>query len=348
MYNRQKSFFWGPVLTALSWAYGAVIGMRQALYTLHVLQRKRLHCAVISVGNITLGGTGKTPTVINIAGLLGEKQRHPVVVSRGYGRKNESEMLLVSDGRSMLVDSQTGGDEPVLIGTKLPGVPVVVGSNRFQAAQDALNRFPLDVVLLDDGFQHIQLKRTLDIVLIDAGDPFGNGKLFPAGILREPLTALKRAHAVVIAKTGITEDAARLKEIISAKTRARIFTSRLIPLDVVDCSSGASSPLSSLQGASVIALSGIARPASFTSLLKSLGARVVSECIYRDHYVFTHADLEDVRKKAIAAKADMIITTEKDAVRLSSLNPEGIHALRVELSVDKPDEWGKMILEHSA
>jgi len=248
----------------------------------------------------------------------------------------------------MLVDTQIGGDEPVLIGSKLPGVPVVVGRNRFQAARDALHRFHSDVVLLDDGFQHIQLRRTLDIVLVDAGDPFGNGKLFPAGILREPLATLKRAHAVLITKTGPPKDTAQLKEIISKNTRARIFTSSYVPLDVVDCSRGESHPLSSLQGAIVIALSGIARPTSFISLLKSLGAKVAAECIYPDHYAFTKADLEDVHKKAVAAKADMILTTEKDAVRLKHLNPVGISALRVELSVYERDEWERMILEQRA
>lgn len=348
MYNRKKSFVWGLALSALSWVYGAAVRIRRMLYALHTIKRDELTCPVISVGNLTLGGTGKTPTVIQIAGLLLRKGKHPVVVSRGYGRKNESEMLVVSDGRAMLVDSHIGGDEPVLIGSKLPGVPVVVGSKRFQAAQDALHRFNSDVVVLDDGFQHIQLKRTLDIVLIDAGDPFGNGKLFPAGILREPLTALKRAHAVLITKAGLPEDVARLKEIISEKTRARIFTSRFVPLDIVDCCSGTSRPLSSLQGASVIALSGIARPASFTSLLKSLGAGIAAEYIYPDHYAFKKSDFEDVYKKAIEAKADIIITTEKDAVRLKHLTPEGIYALRVELMVDEREEWEKMLLAQRA
>jgi tetraacyldisaccharide 4'-kinase len=348
MYGRKKSFFWGLALSALSWVYGAAVRIRRMLFALRILKREALACPVISVGNLTLGGTGKTPTVIQIADLLLRKGKHPVVVSRGYGRKNESEMLVVSDGRSMLVDSQIGGDEPVLIGSKLPGVPVVVGRNRFHAAQDALQRFHSDVVILDDGFQHIQLNRSLDIVLVDAGDPFGNGKLFPAGILREPLSELKRAHAVLITKAGLPNDAARLKEIISEKTRARIFTSRLVPLDIIDCCSGTSRSLSSLQGANVIALSGIARPASFTSLLKSLGASVAAEYIYPDHYVFQKSDFEAVYKKAIYAKVDMIITTEKDAVRLRSLNPEGIYALRVELSVHERDEWERMLLAQSA
>jgi tetraacyldisaccharide 4'-kinase len=343
MYDRRRSCFWGPVLTALSWLYEAAIGIRKFLYTFRVSKRNKLGCAVISIGNITLGGTGKTPTVVNVADILLRAGRHPVVISRGYGRKDESEILVVSDGRSMSVDYQIGGDEPLLIGSKLPGVPIVVGSSRFRAAQVALDQFPSDVVILDDGFQHIQLERTLDIVLIDAGNPFGNGKLFPAGILREPMTALKRAHAVLITKTDMSEDAERLKEIIREKTDARIFTSRLVPLAVIDCSSGAVSPLSSLHGTKVVAFSGIARPGSFFSLLQTLGASVATECIYPDHYAFTKDDLDTVRKKSVAANAEMIITTEKDAVRLKHLDREGIHSLRVELSVHEQDEWGKLI-----
>lgn len=348
MYGRKRSPFWSPLLRALSWLYGMALYLRRALFTLHVLKRNELACPVISVGNITLGGTGKTPTVILIAEFLLKKRRRPVVVSRGYGRKNESEVLVVSDGRSVLVGPQIGGDEPVLIGSKLSGVPVVVGRKRYQAARVALHRFNPDTVILDDGFQHIQLKRTLDIVLIDASDPFGNGKLFPAGILREPLAALKRAHAVLITRAERTGDVERLKEIIRGKTRARIFTSHLVPLDVVDCRSGTSRPLSSLRGVTVLALSGIARPASFTALLRSLGAAVVAERIYPDHYAFKKTDLEDVYKKAADEKVGMIITTEKDAVRLKHLKPEGVYALRVGLTVNEREDWERMILEQGA
>src|SRR5208283_130333 len=150
MYGRVASRLWGPLLTVLSWGYAAVLRMRQVLYALHIFKRKELPCPVISVGNITVGGTGKTPTVIQIGTLLLNSQKHPVIISRGYGRKNEAETVVVSDGRTLLVDSQIGGDEPVLIGSKILGAPVVVGASRQQAALDALRRFNLDVVILDD------------------------------------------------------------------------------------------------------------------------------------------------------------------------------------------------------
>ena len=344
MYGRVTSRLWGPPLTVLSWGYAATLRMRQVLYALHIFKHKELPCPVISVGNITLGGTGKTPTVIQIGTLLLNRQKRPVIISRGYGRKNEAETVVVSDGRTLLVDSQTGGDEPVLIGSKILGVPVVVGARRHQAALDALRLFNPDVMILDDGYQHIQLKRTLDIVLVDASDPFGNGKLFPAGILREPLNALKRAHAVLITKGEHAGDVERLKEIIAKQTPGRIFTSRFVPLNIVDCCNGNSQPLSCLRGRSVLALAGIARPWSFTTLLRSLGAFVTAESIYPDHYVFKKSDLTDLYRKAADTKVDFIITTEKDAIRLKHLKPEGIYALRIELSVNEREEWEAFIL----
>ncbi len=348
MYGRKRSLFGNGFLSALSLVYGLVVSLRQALYRLRILKTNELPCRVISVGNLTLGGTGKTPMVISISELLLKKQRRPMVVSRGYGRKNASAMLVVSDGHSLLVDSRHGGDEPFLIASKLPGVPVVVGPDRYQAARSVLKRFNPDTVVLDDGFQHIQLRRALDVVLVDALDPFGNGKLFPAGILREPLTALKRAHAVVITRADQSEGAGRLKAIIREKTGARLFTSRLAPLDMVEGRTGTVRPLSSLARARVLALAGIARPASFVSLLKSLGAAVAAECVYPDHYVFEKSDLAEVYKKAADEKVDIIITTEKDAVRLNNFNADGIWALRVEQRILETEDWERMLLEQPA
>lgn len=345
MYGRKQSPFWGALLLLISALYGAALYLRRVFFGLHIFKRKRVSCSVISVGNITLGGTGKTPTVIQIAGLLARKRMRPAVVSRGYGRKDEAELIIVSDGRSVLVDSRIGGDEPVLIASKLPGVPVVAGRKRYQAALEALRRFNPDIVILDDGFQHIQLERTLDIVLVDSRDPFGNGKLFPAGILREPIAALDRAHAVLITNADRAEDTELLKETIRQNTRARIFTSCQTPIELVGCRSGDIKPLSSLRGSKVLALSGIARPESFTSLLRSLGADIVAECAYPDHFNYQKSDLAAVFQKAADAKIGMIVTTEKDAVRLKNINADGIWALRIELTVGERDEWELFLLE---
>jgi tetraacyldisaccharide 4'-kinase len=345
MYGRRRSPFWEAVLSLLSASYGVVIRARAGLYRLHVLTRKELPCNVISVGNVTLGGTGKTPAVIHVAALLQKNQRRPVVVSRGYGREDEAEIVVVSDGVSVLVDTKRGGDEPVLIGLKLPGVPVIVGRNRYQAAQEALQGFNSDTVILDDGFQHVQLKRTCDIVLIDALNPFGNGKLFPAGILREPVSAIKRAHAVLITNADETVTVNTLKETIRRHTAARIFTSNRQPLDLIDCCSGETKPLSVLRGTRVLAFSGIARPASFTELLQSFGAIIAEGFAYPDHHDFRKSDLADVFKKAADQKVSMIITTEKDVVRLKKLKPDGIWVLRIELIVHEREAWEEFLLK---
>jgi tetraacyldisaccharide 4'-kinase len=343
MYGRKQSHLFGAVLSALSQVYGTIVRLRSLLYRFHLLKTNRLSCTVVSIGNITLGGTGKTPAVISVARFFAQRQRHPVVVSRGYGRKNESEILVVSDGQSMLVNTRIGGDEPVLIASRLPGVPVVVGSNRYLAARQALLQFHSDIVILDDGFQHRRLKRTLDIVLVDGADPCGNGKLFPAGILREPIAALKRAQAVIITRADKTENREGLKTIIRRSTQAPIFTAYHQPVDVVDCSSGDVLPLSALRGVKALAFSGIARPASFFSMLAALGVDVAGESVYPDHYAYAKSDLAHIYEKAADARVNMIITTEKDMVRLRDLKPEGIWALRIELAVVEREEWEQLL-----
>jgi tetraacyldisaccharide 4'-kinase len=345
MYGRKRSFLIEAMLFGLSLLYRAIIRMRRALYRCRMLKSHELPCTVISVGNITLGGTGKTPMVIAIAGLLAEKQRRPAVVSRGYGRKDEKSTVIVSDGKSVLADTRAGGDEPVLIGSRLSGVPVVAASRRYRAARYALEHFDAKTVILDDGFQHLGLRRNLDIVLVDAADPFGNGRLFPAGILREPASALHRAHAVVITRADASQEVDALKQRIGRITAARIFTSVQRPVDLVEIRSGEARALSVLSGARVFAFSGIARPASFLATLRALGVVIAAERAYPDHQVYDKSDLADVFQKAADHGADMIVTTEKDAVRLRELRPEGIWALRIEQEVLERREWQRFLLD---
>jgi len=344
MYGRTRSFFIEGLLLPVSFFYGFALSMRNALYALRILTKKNLPCRVISVGNITLGGTGKTPTVIQMADFLFRNKRYPAVVSRGYGRKNEADIVAVSDGKAPLSDTAIAGDEPSLIGSKLPGVPVVVGRDRYRAALFTLQVFGPNTIILDDGFQHVQLQRDLDIVLVDAEDPFGNGRLFPSGILREPLKALKRADLVLITRADRADNLGWLKSVIRRKTRAQIFTSRHSPVDLVDIRNREKRPFSTLRGTAVLAFSGIARPASFTALLRSLGADIKHEMVYPDHHVYKKADMAAIFQKAGDVKATMIITTEKDTVRLKTLDPEGIWALRIELKVVETEEWERMIL----
>jgi tetraacyldisaccharide 4'-kinase len=344
MYGRTRSLLLGPVLAALSALYGAAVSLRTVLYQRGILKGHTLPCPVISIGNVTLGGTGKTPMVLAVAGFFAKKGRHPAVVSRGYGRNNESETLVVSDGVTVFTNSRQGGDEPVLMGSKLAGVPVIVGAGRYEAALFALERFKSDLVILDDGFQHLKLRRDRDIVLVDAGDPFGNEKLFPAGILRERVASLKRAQAVVITRADTAREIETLKGRIRSITRAQVFTSVQRPVDLVDCRAGSPKPLSVLRGATVLVFSGIARPATFLAMVGSLGASIGEACAYPDHYEYRKSDLAEVYKKAADHRASMIVTTEKDAVRLRELKPDGIWALRIELVVAEREEWETFLL----
>ncbi len=343
MYGRKQSHLLGAVLTALSLLYGVVVRIRALFYWLHLLKVNKLPCAVISIGNITLGGTGKTPAVISVAKSLARSQKHPMVVSRGYGRKKESEVLAVSDGRSLLVNARRGGDEPVLIASRLPGIPVLVGSDRYQAALHGLRKFHANIVVLDDGFQHRRLRRTVDIVLVDATDPFGNGKLFPAGILREPITALKRAQAILITRSDQKVNSEELRTKIRRITSAPIFTSYHQPIDLVECSTGDVKSLAALRGARTFVFSGIARPSSFTALLSSLGANIVVKSAYPDHYEYRKSDLAAIYEKAADARVNMIVTTEKDMVRFADLQADGIWALRIELAIQEREEWEQFL-----
>jgi tetraacyldisaccharide 4'-kinase len=347
MYGRRRSIFLGAALSALSLLYRAGIGLRRALYKLGVLKIRGLPRTVISIGNITLGGTGKTPMVIAVAKLYAEAQRKPAVVSRGYGRRNESETMIISDGQAVLADARSGGDEPVLISSRLSGVPVVVGGRRRRAAQLAVEKFDAGSIILDDGFQHIQLKRDLDIVLVDAADPFGNGKLFPAGVLREPVTALKRAHAVVITRadaSGVSSAMETLKKRIADVTDAHIFTSVHRPVELIHCTDSSRKPLAVLRGERVFAFSGIARPASFLALLRALGAVIAADKAYPDHHNYTRSDLAEIYRMSADHRAGMIVTTEKDAIRLRESRPEGIWALRIELVVNEREDWESLLL----
>jgi tetraacyldisaccharide 4'-kinase len=344
MYGRKSSRYLGALLFFLSLVYDVLVRLRRGAYAAGVFRTKRLPCRVISVGNITLGGTGKTPTVINIGGLLHRHGRRPLVLSRGYGREDESGTEIVSDGASLVLDPAVSGDEPAMIANRLAGVPVVVGSDRYSAGTFAVRRFHPGCIILDDGFQHIRLARDLNIALVDAGDPFGRGKLFPAGILREPLSALERADVVVITRVEQARDVDSLKETIRRQTAARIFTARYAPRDLVNAASGETRPLSTLHGAAVFAFAGIARPGSLASLLGSLGAVVKGTANYPDHHPYTKADLARVFQSAADGNAQMVVTTEKDSIRIKDMAPEGLWALRIDLEVIEKASWEEVVL----
>lgn len=348
MYGRRRSLFLEPLLGLLSVLYRGALLLREALYRSGIFRSRRLPVRVISVGNITLGGTGKSPAAVNIASVILSRGGRPVIVSRGYGRQDESAVEIVSDGRSgVVLAPDRAGDEPAMMAHRLPKVPVVVASDRFQAGMAAVKGFGPDVIILDDGYQHRRLRRDLNIVLVDASDPFGNCRLFPAGILREPLGALGRADVILITQVDRAASLDELKRAIGRHTGAPIVTARYVPADIVDITTGEARPYTALRGSRVLAFAGIARPESFFSLLRTLGAQVTAVRTYPDHYRYTRSDLAGIFPQAVDNNAVMIVTTEKDAVRLRNMAPEGVWALRVDLEVLERDAWESLLMQET-
>jgi tetraacyldisaccharide 4'-kinase len=311
------------VLRALSVVYGVLVWHRALAYRLGLLKSYALDSYVVSVGNITVGGTGKTPLVMALARQLRDKGHRVVVLSRGYKGASRG-VCLVSDGRQVLVSKELAGDEPYLLAQRLPGVPVIVGRDRYAAGRVAVERLAPDVVLLDDGFQHLKLRRDLDIVTIDCTAPFGNNRLLPRGPLREPLSALTRAslfcltHAEQRAELDLIKQ--RLK---SVKPNADLFEARHCPIALRTLSAPTEdlgTPF--LSGKSVVALSAIANPESFCRMLEGLGCRLLGRVSFPDHHAYKPGDLQAAARQAKDLNADCIVTTAKDAVRL----PEDWHS----------------------
>jgi len=341
MYGRKSAPVMAMLLVLLSLVYRMVLRLRALGYAWGLFRKKRLPVPVISVGNITIGGTGKTPAVIMIAGLLRRRGRRPVVLSRGYGRRDDS-AIAVATGPAARPDEV--GDEPALMAASLHDVPIVAGRDRYRAGREAYERFSPDVAVLDDGFQHVRLERDLDIVLIDGTDPFGSGRLFPAGILREPLRELRRADAVVITRSDHARDLAGLRSKIGGFTKAPVFTARHAPEVLVNIKDGGTRPVSDLRGTPVFAFAGIARPEGFFSLLTELGASVRGSISYADHYRYRPEDLAMLIRRQTESGAALLVTTEKDGVKLRGMMPAGVWALRIEMAVLEKDAWEEVLL----
>jgi len=295
--------------------YRSLMCLRNGLYDRGLLPAHRLPCPVISVGNMTVGGTGKTPTVIMIAGRLAETGWKPAILSRGYGGASRSPVNVVSDGVTVLMRPEEAGDEPVLMALKLPGVPVLTGPERSLTGEAAIEKFGSDVLVLDDAFQHRQLKRDLDILLMDGRHPFGNGSTLPAGPLRESTSAMKRADMFVI--TGMRGSGYPERGMIPEK--ARVFHGRHRPLDLLP-GDRAERPVSldKISGKRICAFAGIGSPDTFRNTLEALGGDITSFLAFPDHHRYTEKDIYDIAEAARRGPADLIITTEKDGVKLST------------------------------
>jgi tetraacyldisaccharide 4'-kinase len=322
-------------LLGISVLYGGLAHLRRRLYALGTLKNRRLPCPVISVGNLTLGGTGKTPMVIHLAERILAMGYRPVILSRGYKGLAEKRGAVVSDGRSLLCDARQAGDEPYLMAALLPTVPVAVGRNRYRIGMDAVRRFHPDMVILDDGFQHLQLARDFNMLLLDARRPYGNGYIFPRGTLREPATSLHSADAVVLTRSGQNRGG-ECSDLIRRVQPRPVFLSD--HNSVVRLLLGAGQPIAGmtsgqrpdfdLKGKRVFAFTGLARNDAFFHALKGLGAGLQGTKGFDDHHAFTDGDLHRIAMDAERAGATCLVTTDKDFVRL----PRGIR-LPLELIV---------------
>ena len=339
------------IFRGLSLIYQGFMSLRNNSYRFGILRSGRLSRPVISVGNITMGGTGKTPAVVAICQLLRKNGRRPVVLSRGYGGENRAPVLEVSDGEQAKWPPHIVGDEPVLMARKLPGVPIIIGPDRFKVGQAAIAAYHPDVLILDDGFQHRRLEREMDLVLLDESEPFGNGYLLPAGPLREPINQLRRATAILLTRVESKRNAEELEVYLRRVCGERpIFKSRHQLTACFSLAEGESSrriDLESLHGKRVFIVSGIARPWGFVRSLKQAGLEVAGTGFFPDHFAFRLEDIKRMNREARNLGASVILTTEKDAVRLES-QPSSLQnwwAVEMELLLMDTKSWEDQILQ---
>ena len=339
------------VLHGISIFYGAAQRMRATCYRHQVLPSRDLPCKVISIGNITVGGTGKTPMTIHVAGEFKRAGFKVVIVSRGYKGGAEKHGGIVSDGRTLYMDAEQAGDEPFMIACRLKGVPVVVGRNRFAAGMLAISKFQPDVIVLDDAFQHLKLKRDIDLVLLDHMRPFGNSHLLPRGVLREPVSSLSRGAACVLTRCRSGAEKATMSasaEIQTLIPGIPVFTSSYVPYWYVvrrgaqksfEAGPDIFSPkdLEQFKHRKVFCFSGIACNDDFQHTVKELGFNVTGLVEFSDHHRYTAKDLTTILRCAGDAGADRLITTEKDHARIAFKDPLPMELIVVGVKVSFGD-----------
>ena len=343
----------GPVrlllaaLWCLSKVFQAVVRLRYVFYDIGVLRRFPLGCQVISIGNVTAGGTGKTPVTEIFARELTKAGRKVAILSRGYRRKEApwwqrmfknviEKPVIVSNGRQILVDATTGGDEPYMLASNLPGVCVLVDRNRVKSGRYAISHYGCDTLILDDGFQYQKLRHSLEVVLVDKTNPVGNGHMLPRGVLREPAKHLARADFVFITKSdGDSDDVREL--VRSYNDTAEIIECRHAPRMLRDVYTREEIPLDWIKGKTLATLSGIAVPQGFEDSLRKLGAKVIWCERYADHHRYDSSEIIYALNRTADLKCDALITTEKDAVRFPRLEttPVPCYYLRVDIEILK-------------
>jgi len=347
----ERLFFFGRPLAPL---YGFLMASRSILYRWGVFKRQRLEVPVISVGNLVMGGTGKTPLVQYIARLLQQHHRKPAILSRGYRGLAAGAINVVSDPKHILLDAAGAGDEPRLLAEKLPGIPVITGKKRYVTGRFAIDSLGADALILDDGFQHMALQRDLDLVLFSSIKLLGNGRVLPGGELREPLAALKRADAFII--TGIDAAPGRdTKNFFSLLARLYpekpVFTGTYKPEKMLTRTYHEKKDAISYGDAGKIALygfCGIARPESFKRTLEKTGMKLTGFQAYEDHHAYSPGNIEALLLAAKNSGAAGLVTTEKDEVKLRHLFPPEFPLLVLPVHLCLGEDFDRFLLNHIA
>ncbi|HKS10580.1 MAG TPA: tetraacyldisaccharide 4'-kinase [Pyrinomonadaceae bacterium] len=324
------------ILPPLSALYSAVTRTRLSLYERGTFRTTKLDRPVISVGNMTVGGTGKTPLVEHVSRIIAGAGKKVCILTRGYGRQHPDRQVIVSDGQAILTTPAEAGDEPYLLATNLLGLAAVICSaDRVSAGRDAIEVFGTECFVLDDGFQHLRLARDLNIVTVDATNPWGGGQLLPHGRLREPLSGLSRADCVVLTRSDQVNDLNLLrKQIRDLIGENPLFQSTMKPRR---------SPLPS---GPIAAFCAVGNPNSFFAQLRNTGYELVAEKSFRDHHVYTQKDIDDLTAAATRAGATALITTAKDAVKLRALHFSLPYSVfEIEIAIKDEEAFRRLIVE---
>jgi len=352
------------LLWVLSGAFRLAVRLRLRRYRSGVKDQAYLGTQVISIGNISVGGTGKTPVVELFSRELEKRGRNPAILSRGYKSQKlkkvqhwqskhtgepipeENMPKLVSQGGKPMLDVAYAGDEPWMLANNLPGVSVVVDKNRVKGGLFAIQELDADILILDDGMQYLDLAHSIDVVLIDQNAPFGTGQMLPRGTLREPARNLCRADYIFITKCDGSSNEKLIKRIRRHNRQAEIIECTHGPQYLENLFTGERLPLDFLQEKYVAAISGIAVPASFENLLIKLGAQVEFHRVFSDHHAFKKKDIDSFMRRCVRRDIDLIVTTEKDAVRF--IKPTEldvpVYFLRIEVDILEGQEvWEKLV-----
>lgn len=337
-----------PLLLPFSAGFRFGVALRHAGYQHGWFRIRRLTRPVVSIGNLTVGGTGKTPLVACVANILLRRGWKPNILTRGYGRKSKAEMIVLAPGAGRRADAQEIGDEPALLARMLPEVPLIICADRFRGGQVAEERFQVDAHILDDGFQHLALARDVDLLALDATQTLSNWRLLPAGRQREPLSALRRAQIVVLTRMDSAPSKPLEELVLKVHPAAQVFRSRVELLRCTDAFGGEPISIEEVRAHKVAAFCAIGNPRAFFADLRRWGFRLAAEDAFPDHHVYTGEEIQHLVAGARQNGAAALLTTQKDAVKfLRDWTPQlPILACEIEAQILDAEDFERTLLTY--